>query len=103
MLWSVHVSFYLHGARKLVQWHNFGWKKIKPVRYRNRTFQKFESILYRITMFTFEASQYNLYRIASCTTSWGGSGLITAGMAVCMGNIPGATSLTFAFNPFLKH
>ena len=96
-------EFLLARSQKTSPVTSFRVKKNDLVRYRNRTFQKFESVLYRITMFTFEASQYNLYRIASCTTSWGGSGLITAGMAVCMGNIPGATSLTFAFNPFLKH
>ena len=31
----------------------FRVKKYDPVRYRNRTFQKFESVLYLITMFTY--------------------------------------------------
>ena len=42
ILWNVHVSFYI--------------QKYDPVRYRNRTFQKFESVLYWITMFTYEAN-----------------------------------------------
>ena len=48
---------------------SFRVKKYDPVRYRNRTFQKFESVMYWITMFTFEANQYNLYGITFCTTS----------------------------------
>ena len=39
---------------------SFRVKKYDPVRCRNRTFQKFESVLYWITMFAYEANQYNL-------------------------------------------
>ena len=47
----------------------FRIKKYDPVHYRNLTFQKFESVLYWITMFTYEANQYNLYGITFCATS----------------------------------
>ena len=104
ILWSVHVSFlHVRSLKTSPVLASFRVKKYDWVRYRNRTFQKFESVLYRIMMFTYEANQYNLYQITFCTTSWGGSGLITAGVAACMRNIPGATSLIFVFNPFLKH
>ena len=48
---------------------SFPVQKYDPVRYRNRTFQKVESVLYRIAMFTYEANQYSLYRITFITTS----------------------------------
>ena len=67
---------------------------------KNRTFQKFESVLCWITMFRYEANRYNLYGITFCTTSLNGSGLITAGI-IWQGRC--AASLTFAFNPFLEH
>ena len=56
-------------AREFSLVTSFRVKKYDPVRYRNRTFQKFESVMYWITMFTYEANQYNLYRITFCTTS----------------------------------
>ena len=36
-------------------------KKCDPVRYTNRIFQKLESVLYRIAMFTHDANQYNVW------------------------------------------
>ena len=43
---------FLHArSQKTSQVISFRVKKYHPVRYRNRTFQKFESVLYGITMF----------------------------------------------------
>ena len=57
------ASEFLHArSQKTSPMTSFRVKKYDPVRYRNRTFQKFESVLHRITMFTYEANQYNLYR-----------------------------------------
>ena len=52
----------------------FSSKNHDPVRCRSRSFQKLESVLYRITVFTPKANQYRLCRITVCTSRvWGGN------------------------------
>ena len=80
----MHASFYIHKAWKLVQLHCLR-QICYPVRYRNRTFQKLKSILYRIMMFTsMKQTSIDCAEFLFCTTTWGESALITAGMSACM-------------------